>query len=64
MNHCAQARATADNASWTRSWALRCEARLLAALPLSARREYLEAPLVRLRVAALKSELEAIWRER
>lgn len=50
--------------TWTREHALLCEARMLAGLSLSARREYLDKPIVSGRRAALEAALKELWRER
>ncbi len=48
----------------TRAWALECEARMLAAMTITARRAYLERPMVQGRRMVLEMRLIEMWRQR
>ena len=50
--------------TWTRAWAMTCEARMLAALSIQARRAYLEKPIVQARRQELERMLIEMWRQK
>lgn len=50
--------------TWTREHALLCEARMLASLPLTVRRDYLASPMVQARRQTLEHLLLDLWRSK
>lgn len=64
MNHCAIARANAENPTWSLEAALRHEAALLLRMPLAQRRLELAAPARAGRRQALEDEMRRQFEQR
>lgn len=64
MNHCAIARANAENPAWSPERRLQCEAAMLLRMPLSQRRLELAAPARAGRRQALEDEMRRQFEQR